>query len=220
MATVSPPAGTAPGPRPLTTGRRPAALLVPSSSGGVNPRHTSASSTPSDGAATPPSSPPSAPSKKSRVPDLLLPVYDRRPVDFNGRATPKGDYALIHQLGKGAHGIVFLGQSMRDATEFKAVKVTKNIKRNMNEHTAMTALGEHANVVKMYDLQVSRDGALMFIIMDYVGGGELFDHIARADGGTMGEDTARRLFVDLLRGLGHCHDQQYVLNGEKRRGGG
>ena len=109
---------------------------------------------------------------------------------------------------------------MRDATEFKAVKVTKNIKRNMNEHTAMTALGEHANVVKMYDLQVSRDGALMFIIMDYVGGGELFDHIARADGGTMGEDTARRLFVDLLRGLGHCHDQQYVLNGEKRPGGG
>ena len=90
MATVSPPAGTAPGPRPLTTGRRPAALLVPSSSGGVNPRHTSASSTPSDGVATPPSSPPSAPSKKSRVPDLLLPVYDRRPVDFNGRATPKG----------------------------------------------------------------------------------------------------------------------------------
>ena len=67
---------------------------------------------------------------------------------------------------------------------------------------------DHPNVVKVDDLQISADGSLMFIVMEFVGGGELFDHIARSEGGALAENEARKLFVDLMRGLKHCHDQK------------
>jgi serine/threonine protein kinase len=67
---------------------------------------------------------------------------------------------------------------------------------------------DHPNVVKVDDLQISADGSLMFIVMEFVGGGELFDHIARSESGALAEDEARKLFVDLMRGLKHCHDRK------------
>ena len=45
------------------------------------------------------------------------------------------------------------------------------------------------------------------MLMEFVGGGELFSHLARA-GGSVGETEARTLFVDLIRGLKHCHDRK------------
>ena len=45
------------------------------------------------------------------------------------------------------------------------------------------------------------------MIMEFVGGGELFSHIARS-AGALGEDEARKLFIDLMRGLKYCHDRK------------
>lgn len=94
-----------------------------------------------------------------------------------------------------------------DTARFRAIKVTKNGARNLQEYAAMSSF-DHPNVVKVDDLQISADGSLMFIVMEFVGGGELFDHIARSEGGSLAEDEARKLFVDLMRGLKHCHDQK------------
>ena len=234
-------------------------------------------------------------------------AHKKRVVEVElGTRTPKGDYCLIYELGKGGNGVVYLGQSIVDSTRFRAVKVTKNVARNMKEYTAMTNF-DHPNVVKVDDLQITEDGSLMMIIMEvksklllalwfgsssfsaggrwslkrphnqappqpsapeidpapigtkgctkhavachsfptprahththtylpsrislprrpsiaslltttitppspqFVGGGELFDHIARSEGGALKEDAARKLFVDLIRGLGHCHDRK------------
>ena len=238
-------------------------------------------------------------------------AHKKRVVEVElGTRTPKGDYCLIYELGKGGNGVVYLGQSIVDSTRFRAVKVTKNVARNMKEYTAMTNF-DHPNVVKVDDLQITEDGSLMMIIMEvkskllralwfgssvlrfvlrrwplvaektsqpsasttkrprnrprahrnkgvhkacssmplisyparthththtclpsrislprrpsiaslltttitppspqFVGGGELFDHIARSEGGALKEDAARKLFVDLIRGLGHCHERK------------
>ena len=254
--------------------------------------------------------------------DSHFAAHKKRVVEVQlGTRTPKGDYCLIYELGKGGNGVVYLGQSIVDSTRFRAVKVTKNVARNMKEYTAMTNF-DHPNVVKVDDLQITEDGSLMMIIMEvkskveaaflalrfgssvfwfvlrrwplvaektshcsclhnqtprpsehrgrtkqalvqshathflpahthpllpsrinppcrrqsptiavnrstphhhttplppsplpvhviqFVGGGELFDHIARSEGGALKEDAARKLFVDLIQGLGHCHDRK------------
>ena len=76
-----------------------------------------------------------------------------------GLFTPLRDYSLISELGRGGNGVVFLGQSTRDDTRFKAVKVAKNSSFNMlgREHALMTKL-DHINVVKVDDIQFSEDG--------------------------------------------------------------
>ena len=76
-----------------------------------------------------------------------------------GLFTPSRDYSLISELGRGGNGVVFLGQSTRDDTRFKAVKVAKNSSFNMlgREHALMTKF-DHINVVKVDDIQFSEDG--------------------------------------------------------------
>ena len=81
------------------------------------------------------------------------------------------------------------------------------MKKTRQEHEILTKL-HHQNVVRVHGLQESEDGALLFIIMDLCGGGELFDCIVRSEGGRMGEAEARRFFVELVRGIGHCHAQK------------
>ena len=49
---------------------------------------------------------------------------------------------------------------------------------------------------------------MLFMIMEFCSGGELFDHIKRSPGGALGEDEACRLFIDLMEGLKHCHDRK------------
>ena len=93
-------------------------------------------------------------------------AHKKRVVEVElGTRTPKGDYCLIYELGKGGNGVVYLGQSIVDSTRFRAVKVTKNVARNMKEYTAMTNF-DHPNVVKVDDLQITEDGSLMMIIME------------------------------------------------------
>ena len=98
--------------------------------------------------------------------DSHFAAHKKRVVEVQlGTRTPKGDYCLIYELGKGGNGVVYLGQSIVDSTRFRAVKVTKNVARNMKEYTAMTNF-DHPNVVKVDDLQITEDGSLMMIIME------------------------------------------------------
>ena len=57
-----------------------------------------------------------------------------------GQYTPKEDYQLIYQLGEGANGLVYLGQNMRDSTQFKAIKVAAHVARNLVEFESMQKL--------------------------------------------------------------------------------
>ena len=50
-----------------------------------------------------------------------------------GQCTPAGDYRSIYKLGEGGNGLVFLGQSTLDTTQFKAIKVARHVPRNLKE---------------------------------------------------------------------------------------
>jgi serine/threonine protein kinase len=49
---------------------------------------------------------------------------------------------------------------------------------------------------------------MLFMIMEFCSGGELFDRIKRSPSGALGEDEACKFFIDLMEGLKHCHDRK------------
>lgn len=61
----------------------------------------------------------------------------------------------------------------------------------------------HHHVVSVKD--VFATSAKIFIVLEFVGGGELFDKIANE--GKLPEDKARFYFKQLVEGLEHCHNQ-------------
>jgi len=60
----------------------------------------------------------------------------------------------------------------------------------------------HHHVVMVKD--VFATSAKIFIVLEFVGGGELFDKIANE--GKLPEEKARFYFKQLVEGLSHCHN--------------
>lgn len=84
-------------------------------------------------------------------------------------------------LGSGAFGKVFMTYN-KNLTEFKvAIKVLN--KNKLKEHidaiqeevSILTKL-DHPNIVKYYETYI--DEKYIYLVMEYIGGGELFDKIA------------------------------------------
>lgn len=84
-------------------------------------------------------------------------------------------------LGSGAFGKVFMTHN-KNLTDFKvAIKVMNKSKLKdhidaiMEEVSILTKL-DHPNIVKYYETYI--DEKYIYLVMEYIGGGELFDKIA------------------------------------------
>ncbi|KAL4890745.1 hypothetical protein BDV59DRAFT_204216 [Aspergillus ambiguus] len=60
---------------------------------------------------------------------------------------------------------------------------------------------EHNNVISLYDVWENRGE--LYLVLEYVEGGELFDHVS--NNGPLPEEEAVRLFRQIIAGLGYCH---------------
>lgn len=60
---------------------------------------------------------------------------------------------------------------------------------------------KHPHVIRLYELLDTPSD--IFMVMEYVSGGELFDHIVHKL--RVGEDEARRFFQQILAGVEYCH---------------
>ena len=77
--------------------------------------------------------------------------------------------------------------------------------REMNN---MIHIGEHPNIVDLLEvLELIQDSkAVLFLVLEFVNGGELFDRMKRSSGpGTPSDEFARRYFSQLLSGIDYCH---------------
>lgn len=119
-----------------------------------------------------------------------------------------GKYELGRVLGSGAFSTVKLG--MDDNGRQVAVKVIEKeqvIREKLEEQlkleiSIMRSLN-HPNIVRLFDvLQTSNN---IYIILELVTGGELFDRIVSAR--RFNEPTARRYFQQIVVALQFCHAQ-------------
>ncbi|KAF2765193.1 Pkinase-domain-containing protein [Teratosphaeria nubilosa] len=147
----------------------------------------------------------SAPVQRSRQEHLRQSSH-RKEVKF-------GEYILGQTLGEGEFGKVKMGWK-KDSTVQVAIKLirkeslagnTTRLPKIYREIAILRGL-EHPNIVRLHEfVETERH---MGIILEYASGGELFDYILNQR--YLRDDKARKLFAQLISGVGYLHKKGIV----------
>ena len=118
-----------------------------------------------------------------------------------------GDYVLYSTLGVGTFGKVKLAEHVLTGQKVAVKIINKQKMHQMNMHEKLSReinilkVMAHPHVIRMYELIDSPTE--LFMIMEYVSGGELFDYIVHKV--RLRETEARRLFQQIISGVEFCH---------------
>ena len=143
---------------------------------------------------------------RSRQEHLKQPSSHRKEVKF-------GDYILGQTLGEGEFGKVKMGWK-KDSTVQVAIKLIRkeSLQSNANRlpkiyrEIAILRELQHPNIVRLHEfVETERH---MGIILEYASGGELFDYILNHR--FLKDPAARRLFAQLVSGVGYLHKKGIV----------
>ena len=178
-----------------------------------------------------PPSPPRAPASPRRRP--LCPVTPRLETEFSlatsvpddgpgeppltasarkRRNATTGDFDLLCVIGMGAFGRVLQVRSKLDGQVYAMKVISKKLLRRKNsvenmvtERSILTRV-DHPFVVRL-QCSFSTDSKL-FLVMDYMHGGELFFHLRKA--GLLLNETARFYVGEILLALEHLHSKGII----------
>mmetsp|Transcript_50675 Transcript_50675/g.109980 ORF Transcript_50675/g.109980 Transcript_50675/m.109980 type:complete len:503 (+) Transcript_50675:112-1620(+) len=118
-----------------------------------------------------------------------------------------GHYKLASTLGVGTFGKVKLAEHTMTGQKVAVKIINKKKMEQMNMHEKIRReinilqFLKHPHVIRLYELLDTPSD--IFMVMEYVPGGELFDHIVHKL--RLREDEARRLFQQIVSGVEHCH---------------
>ncbi|KAL1560469.1 CBL-interacting serine/threonine-protein kinase 23 [Salvia divinorum] len=122
--------------------------------------------------------------------------------------TRVGRYELGRTLGEGTFAKVKFARNL-ETNENVAIKILdkeKVLKHKMidqiKREISTMKLIRHPNVIRMFEVMASK--TKIYIVMEFVTGGELFDKIAR---GKLREDETRRYFQQLINAVDYCHSR-------------
>lgn len=123
-----------------------------------------------------------------------------------------GMYLLGETLGVGSFGKVKtavhqltnhkVAVKILNRQKIKSLDVVGKIRREIQN----LKLFRHPHIIKLY--QVISTPTDIFMIMEYVSGGELFDYIVKH--GKLKESEARRFFQQIISGVDYCHRHMVV----------
>lgn len=136
-----------------------------------------------------------------------------------------GKYEITKSLGEGNTSKVYLARYVDNHDSFFAIKILKDefLKRDndsiLSVHNEITILKnlDHAGIIHMVDYgdagQVIKPSGrvidnLVFIVMEYVSGGLLFDLCQTL--GAMGEDAGRFFLMQMVESLDYMHTKRVV----------
>ena len=93
----------------------------------------------------------------------------------------------------------------------KYLKWLHNRKTICKEMSNMAQIGGHPNIIELLEvLELIQDSkATLFLVLEYINGGELFDRIKLSNVGTS-DLFARQYFTQLLSGINYCHQRGVV----------
>src|SRR5262249_44745532 len=125
-----------------------------------------------------------------------------------------GSYIIREQIGQGGMGAVYLAEheALRRRVAIKVLLPPKDradtklaLERFLREARAAAAL-DHPNIVRIQD--VSRQGSVNFLVMEYVEGDNLESLLAK--GGPITPSRAVRCVAQAAAGLQHAHEKGFV----------
>lgn len=118
-----------------------------------------------------------------------------------------GPYRLGSTLGVGTFGKVRLavhettGQKVAikviNKSKMQAMEMLEKIRREISILDCL----DHPHITRLYELIDTPTD--IFVVMEYVAGGELFDHIIQKS--RLSESEARRFFQQIVSAVEHCH---------------
>lgn len=123
-----------------------------------------------------------------------------------------GNYTLLEVVGQGTFGEVWSAVE-RHTRESVAVKILEKEKivdddarqRLVNEIAILQRV-QHNNLVQL--LEVIEEPDRIYLVTEYVGGGELFSYIVQK--GRLDEVEAARLFAQMVAAVDSCHRQLVI----------
>ncbi|GAA0140471.1 hypothetical protein Leryth_020070 [Lithospermum erythrorhizon] len=120
-----------------------------------------------------------------------------------------GKYEVGRTIGEGTYAKVKFAQNTEtgESVAMKVLDRTTIIKHKMvdqiKREISIMKLVRHPHVVLLHEVIASR--TKIYIILEYITGGELFDKIVRH--GRLSEAEARRYFQQLIDGVDYCHSK-------------
>ncbi|KAF8036525.1 hypothetical protein BT93_C2296 [Corymbia citriodora subsp. variegata] len=120
-----------------------------------------------------------------------------------------GKYQLGRTIGEGTFAKVKFAQNL-DTGDSVAIKIMA--KSTILEHRmvdqirreiSITKIVRHPNIVRLHEVLASR--TKIYIILEFVTGGELFDQIVHK--GRLPENLCRKYFQQLIDAVAHCHSK-------------
>ena len=96
-----------------------------------------------------------------------------------------GDFDVVRELGRGGMGAVYLVRDSATGEEYAAKVMLESplhgsdFTRRFIREAEIAMKVEHPNLVRVYDVGRDPETGYAYMIMDYVGGGDLHDALAR-----------------------------------------
>lgn len=124
--------------------------------------------------------------------------------------TRVGRYELGRTLGEGTFAKVKYAKNKEtgEAVAIKIIDKERVILRHKMVHQIKREIStmkliKHPNVVHLREVLASKQK--VYIVLEYIDGGELFDKIVNV--GRLGEDEARKYFQQLVHAVDYCHSR-------------
>jgi len=123
-----------------------------------------------------------------------------------------GEWMIVRELGRGTESIVFLAVHHRTGKKaaVKVVDITRlcriekmsrtQVRQRIEQQVTIIEELDHPCIVRVKE--TFWDKAKIFVLMDFVSGGELLNHI---DPKGVHEDDVKWVFLQLLYAVQHCH---------------
>lgn len=143
-------------------------------------------------------------------------------MDPEARATSLADvtlkdistrYTLKNELGSGAQATVYLGQSKGSGSSKVAIKVLPlaeleddEVYEALRMECTLAKQLRHPYIVQM--VEVCRDKENVYVVMECLGGGELFEHLLAK--GPFKEDYALTIFAQVALAVDYMHSVDIV----------
>ncbi|KRZ96675.1 Serine/threonine kinase SAD-1 [Trichinella sp. T8] len=119
-----------------------------------------------------------------------------------------GPYRLEKTLGKGQTGLVKLGTHYASGRKVaikivRKEKLSESVLIKVEREIAVMKLIDHPYILRLYD--VYENQKFLYLILEYVSGGELFDYLVRK--GRLPIKEAKKIFRQIVCALDYCHAQ-------------
>ncbi|EEF37948.1 CBL-interacting serine/threonine-protein kinase 24 [Ricinus communis] len=120
-----------------------------------------------------------------------------------------GKYEVGRTIGEGTFAKVKFAQNLEtgESVAMKVMAKSTILKHRMvdqiKREISIMKIVRHNNIVRLHEVLASR--TKIYIILEFVTGGELFDKIVHQ--GRLSENEARRYFQQLIDAVAHCHSK-------------